>query len=191
MNFDISRGRGRRLAFSGDRLRVAAALMTCSAAALVPARMARAHQTITPENQPPAAPGTAPAAPPRETPAAAEAAPEEGTAAADAPAAPAAALEATAADPALAVLEEDADTGEGVNEVVVTVEHRCEDLQDRSGNASAFSERPLTRLAVKDLRELAVMVPGLSAGAERLDHGFGRVEPRALTVTEVCSAYVA
>jgi hypothetical protein len=101
------------------------------------------------------------------------------------------ALEATAADPALAVLEEGADTDEGMDESVVTVEHRRKELKDHSGTDSAFSERPLTRLAPKDLRELAVMVPGLSAGAERLDHGFWRLEPRALTVTEVCSAYVA
>lgn len=83
------------------------------------------------------------------------------------PAAGDAATDATAGEPAP---EEVPFTGtEGASadaageqaEVVVTVDRRSKNLQDYSGTASAFSEKALTSVGVMDVRDLAVMVPGL------------------------------
>jgi iron complex outermembrane receptor protein len=49
-------------------------------------------------------------------------------------------------------------------EVVVTVDRRKKDLQDYSGTAAAFSESLLSSIGVQNVRDLAVMVPGLQIG---------------------------
>jgi iron complex outermembrane receptor protein len=51
-------------------------------------------------------------------------------------------------------------------EVVVTVDRRRKNLQDYSGTAAAFSESQLTSVGVLNVRDLAVMVPGLHIGSQ-------------------------
>jgi iron complex outermembrane receptor protein len=83
---------------------------------------------------------------------------------------PAAVEPAPAAAPALPdaprVPPEDSGASEGLDEVVVTVDRRRKDLQDYAGTASTFSERQLTSLGLRDVRDLSVMVPGLQIGTQ-------------------------
>jgi iron complex outermembrane recepter protein len=127
----------------------------------------------TPADPAPASP--APAAP-------VEPAPAEPAPAAPAEPAPAAAAPATAADGALpstepsseaaanplgepAAEEMPVDAG-GAAEVVVTVDRRRKNLQDYSGTAAAFTESQLASIGVQNVRELAVVVPGLQIGSQ-------------------------
>ncbi len=164
MDFDTSWDRRRRSTLSRSGRRVAAVL-ACSAAALLPPHLARAQQPANPEDQAPAAPAPAPAepapAPPSPPPPAPDTAAPADTVPADPAAPPAVAGETSAAEAAPLPEASDPATDDDLDEVVVTLDRRRKDLQDYSGTASAFSERQLTSLGVKDIREMAVMVPGL------------------------------
>jgi iron complex outermembrane recepter protein len=109
----------------------------------------------------PAAPAPAAPAPAAPAPAAdSTAAPAEPSAGEPEPAVPG---DLDAADASLEVPEE---VSPGQAEVVVTVDRRAKNLQDYSGTASAFSERTLTSVGVTDVRDLAVMVPGLQVATQ-------------------------
>jgi iron complex outermembrane receptor protein len=70
------------------------------------------------------------------------------------------------AEPAAEVVDDvPADAG-GAAEVVVTVDRRRKDLQDYSGTAAAFTESQLSSIGVQNVRELAVVVPGLQIGSQ-------------------------
>jgi iron complex outermembrane receptor protein len=50
--------------------------------------------------------------------------------------------------------------------VVVTVDRRRKDLQDYSGTAAAFSQSQLSSLGIQNVRDMAVLVPGLHIGTQ-------------------------
>ncbi|HVZ34677.1 MAG TPA: TonB-dependent receptor [Polyangiaceae bacterium] len=56
--------------------------------------------------------------------------------------------------------------GEGLEEVVVTVDRRKKDLQKYSGTAQAFSENRLTQVGINGVQGLASMVPGLEIATD-------------------------
>ncbi len=132
------------------------------------------------DKQQPAAPEGAPAEPPAAAPA--QPAPAEAAPAAGAPtdAPPAEELAPAAGAPSDGVAAEplpdgteplpeeiaaaEAARGEGLEEVVVTVDRRKKDLQDYSGTASAFSEKQLSRVGIGSVAGLASAVPGLQIG---------------------------
>ncbi len=51
-------------------------------------------------------------------------------------------------------------------EIVVTVDRRAKDLQDYSGTAAAFVETQLATLGVQNVKNLSVLVPGLTIGTQ-------------------------
>ena len=117
-----------------------------------------------PAAEAPAAPAEpAPPAPPAEDPGAAAAAGE--------PAAEAAAVDPNA-PPAEGEVIDDASLEVGDDaapvsaEVIVTLDRRKKNLQDYSGTAASFSEQQLTSIGIKDVRDLAVTVPGLSISTQ-------------------------
>jgi iron complex outermembrane receptor protein len=112
-------------------------------------------------------------APPSSTPAAA-APPEPAAPAAAAPSAPeappapeAAPAPGAAPEPVQAgVAAEAASESLDAPEIVVTIDRRRKDLQDYSGTASAFSASQLSSVGVHSVKDLAVMVPGLTIGTQ-------------------------
>lgn len=135
---------------------VAVALL-CGSAALLPVGVARAQNPAPAAPEAPAA--EAPATPPPNVP---EAPPE-------APPAPPIAAEPIAAepvDPNAVAVADDGSSETPTDEVVVTVDRRRKNLQDYSGTASAFSERQLTSLGIRDVRDLSTMVPGLQIATQ-------------------------
>jgi len=71
--------------------------------------------------------------------------------------------EATIDDDSLEVGEE---PGAVSAEVIVTLDRRKKNLQDYSGTAASFSEQQLTSIGIKDVRDLAVTVPGLQISTQ-------------------------
>jgi iron complex outermembrane receptor protein len=127
-----------------------------------------------PQADPPAAPAPAPDAPPPatenpsagEAPAAAEPAATEPGAPPSAPVPETTLPAEIAMGPAATVDAADVSDGTMAAEVVVTIDRRRKDLQDYSGTAAAFSGALLSSIGVQNVRNLAVMVPGLQIGSQ-------------------------
>lgn len=125
------------------------------------------------DEEPAPAEAEAPVEPPSDVPVPAEA-PAAEAPAPEAPAAEAAPAEGATAETAPAEAEplpEDlpvdlAESDEGLDEVVVTVDRRRKDLQDYSGTAVAFSEKRLQQVGVVGVSGLSTMVPGLQIGVQ-------------------------
>jgi iron complex outermembrane receptor protein len=69
-------------------------------------------------------------------------------------------------EPTAEAVEDASVDADGAAEVVVTVDRRRKNLQDYSGTAAAFTESQLSSIGVQNVRDLAVVVPGLQIGSQ-------------------------